>query len=163
MKNCLKRLWVPLVLAVSVSCSWEMDPYEGGDGVRMNLNGEKCVMVGTPNSAYARYVSGEEYRFETAEIFMLQLLDNRSFTLVLKVTDTAPIVTAKTYPKGTAVLIYDDSHEQISLSGEVVFLETGEETEACFDLSGTGADGTRYEMRHGFLRLLTQTVEEAQQ
>ena len=36
-----------LAMAAALSCTHKMDPYVGGDGLRANINSQKCVMRGS--------------------------------------------------------------------------------------------------------------------
>ena len=54
----MKRLFAIALALISLASCYKlsMDPYEGGDGVRANIDGRKCVMMGTVGSRnYASY------------------------------------------------------------------------------------------------------------
>lgn len=142
-----------------------MDPFEGGDGVRANINGNKCVMYGIPgNVAGASYTTGNTFTFQTATILMRHVLDGKEFHFRITVSDDAALEVGRRYSVGSggssAVISYvsdDVTGEDIPLTGWITFLQVGPEkstTEARFELSGR-TRGREYEVRHGFLRLYT--------
>lgn len=152
------------------SCLEEMDPYEGGDGVRANINGNKCVMVGIPgNTAGAFYTSGNDYAFQTAVISMSHVVDGRTIHFQLSVSDDAPLETGKRYSVGSgrnsAVISYvsdDVTGSDVKLKGWISFLQVGpgsSTTEARFELAGRSPH-REYDVRHGFLRLRTENGEQ---
>ena len=151
------------------SCLKEMDPFEGGDGVRANINGNKCVMIGIPgNTAGAFYSSGNDYTFQTAVIAMSHTMENQNFHFKISVSDEAPLETGKRYSvgsgKNTAVISYvsdDVTGSDIQLKGWISFLKVGPDastTEARFELTGRSPH-REYAVRHGFLRLFTDRGE----
>lgn len=52
------RLLTGLLLAAATflvsGCYTDMDPFEGGEGVRVNINGSKYIMLGMPGGYYAK-------------------------------------------------------------------------------------------------------------
>ena len=166
MKRILFLLCPALLLS---SCLEEMDPYEGGDGVRANINGSKCVMVGIPGkTAGAFYTSGNDYSFQTAVIAMSRAAGGQTVHFQISVSDEAPLETGKRYSVGsggnTAVISYvsdDVTGSDIKLKGWVSFLKVGpgsSATEARFELAGRSPH-REYDVRHGFLRLRTENGE----
>lgn len=157
------------VLALA-SCVKGMDPYEGGDGTRANINGAKCIMLGTVNSGttYASYSCMGPYVFRTSPLVLYHNIDQRSYTLNIEVSDDSPLVpgTRYTFPSGngSAYISYISSEvtgENIELRGWLVFNKISPDssiTEARFELEGTSYTGKKYSLRHGFLRLLTSTT-----
>lgn len=146
------------VLAAT-SCIANMDPFEGGDGVRANINGQKCVMSGTPGKVYATcsFESGAN-SFGT-HVEMMHLLDKTIFGLEFSFSDTTPFVTGKQYSIGSGTYkatLTTVSGEDVPLTGWVTFLKIGVESktvEAQFELDGQDAKGDKYAVRHGFMRL----------
>lgn len=139
-----------------------MDPFEGSDGVRANINGHKCVMDGNPGEKYVQYDA--ENHTLSVSVSMWQGYDNSRFRLVLTVQDAAPLTTGVRYHvslKGstTATLtgMSDSPNEAVSLVGWIEFLQLGadqEIVEAEFEMTGTAPkSNVDYDVRHGFLRL----------
>lgn len=166
MKRILFLLCSALLLS---SCLEEMDPFEGGDGVRANINGSKCVMVGIPgNTAGAFYTSGNEYAFQTAVISMSKAMGGQTIHIEFSVSDDAQLETGKRYSVGSgrnsAVISYvsdDVTGSDIKLKGWISFLQVGpgsSTTEARFELAGRSPH-REYDVRHGFLRLRTENGE----
>ena len=166
----MRRLILKLLplLLLAVSCTERMDPYEGGTGVRANINGYKCVMRGVSNKSYATYNVGESYSFSTQRLQLFKHMDGMSNCyLQVSISEPSALVTGKAYKIGTsgatAYLYLDGVDRGITLSGELTFLNDGPGsgvTEARFELSGKDRDGTKYDVRHGFKRLNTTKMEE---
>ena len=143
-----------------------MDPFEGGDGLRANINGNKCIMYDIPgNVAGAGYTVGNVFTFQTADILLRNKLDNQSLRFKLTVTDDASLEPGVKYSIGeggnTASLGYVEG-SSTALSGWIVFLRIGSDsstTEARFELYGKTRD-QEFDVRHGFLRLFTENHRE---
>ena len=143
-----------------------MDPFEGGDGLRANINGKKCIMYDIPgNVAGAGYTVGNVFTFQTADILLRNKLDNQSLRFKLTVTDDASLEPGVKYSIGeggnTASLGYVEG-SSTALSGWIVFLRIGSDsstTEARFELYGKTRD-QEFDVRHGFLRLFTENHRE---
>ena len=88
MKRIITYLASAFVLLAATSCIANMDPFEGGDGVRANINGQKCVMSGTPGKTYANcsFVDGAN-TFST-RVEMVHLLDMNGFKLSFSISST---------------------------------------------------------------------------
>lgn len=152
-----------LVLFSLSGCMMGMDPFEGGDGIRANINGQKCVMFGTPGEKNATYYVGSEKATFTASAILIQMLDTRALCISFSISDTGALMTDKKYTVGTGDNVvkldlgtYEITENAVPLSGWISFLQIskgGGAVEARFELEGQAADGTKYEVRHGFLRL----------
>ena len=156
------------LLAVALSlcgCVRDMDPFEGGDGVRVNINGQKCVMLGIPGGYYATLdTKDDECLFQSEVTMMTGFLSNIQdlFYINFDIRENDILVKDKKYTvsySGNKVvklrLPNDDasSYTEVSLKGWLSFLSLGQVVEARFELEGTGPAGKDYSLRHGFLRL----------
>lgn len=155
-----------LQLLLLSSCLKDMDPFEGGDGIRANLNGAKCVMMGYPgNSVGASYSEGNTFTFNTGEVMMTAFTTGQKLRFQITVSDDAALVVGHKYSVGdkgmtAGVKFVTDNGvgQTVPLNGWISFLQVGPEvstTEARFELTGTTLSGDRIEFRHGFLRLYT--------
>ena len=168
-------------LAVSLSgCITDMDPFEGGDGVRVNINGEKCVMYGMPGSYYATLDAANDVSTFRAEITMMTTVtdarinyllpekisfDRIVFDLSFNIQENNSFVREQKYEilafgTKTATMSLPEvdtntgsPNQTVKLKGWIYFLSLGNVIEARFDLDGKGPDGKEYTLRHGFLRL----------
>jgi hypothetical protein len=162
MKKIIRFIVAASALLALAGCVRDMDPFEGGDGVRANINGQKCVMLGDPGHKYASYSENPGGRF-SAKFEMMHMLDRSEFHMEFKVSETSPLVTGVRYTVGsgenTAQLSYafgNISGEAIPLAGWISFNKIGTDgatVEARFELEGVSADGREYSVRHGFMRL----------
>ena len=136
-----------------------MDPFEGGDGVRANINGQKCVMSGTPGKVYANCSFEDGANSFGTHVEMMHLLDKTNFGLSFSLTDTTPFATGQQYSIGSGTYkatLTTISGEDVPLTGWVTFLKIGvgsKTVEAQFELDGQDTKGDKYAVRHGFMRL----------
>ena len=168
MKKLIRLLTAVSVLFLSAGCIMEMDPFEGGDGIRANINGKKCVMLGTPGTKNANYYVGGEKATFTASAELMHMLDTQQLYISFNISDTGSLMTDKKYTVGTGdntVKLdfgpYGITENAVPLSGWISFLQIstgGSVIEARFELDGQATDGTRYAVRHGFLRLYNKDV-----
>ena len=161
----MKRILLLLLplLAILSGCFKDMDPFEGGDGVRANINGYKCVMLGVPGMDYANNGSGSAGYILNSDISMIRIIDRHPFRMTFSIIAPSGISTGFEYPisKGsafTATLIgpKEAPGEEIPLSGWIKFENEGTIAtlvEARFELTGKDSRGQDYSIRHGFLRL----------
>ena len=146
-------------LLAAASCIANMDPFEGGDGVRANINGQKCVMSGTPGDVYANCLFEWGANSFGTSVEMMHLLDKTIFKLAFSMSDTAPFMTGQKYNIGSGTYkatLTTVSGEDVRLTGWVTFLKIGvgsKTVEAQFELDGQDANGDKYAIRHGFMRL----------
>lgn len=164
----MKRLLflaIPL-LCILTGCFKDMDPFEGGDGVRTNLNGCKCVMLGTPGNVYISSTGDAGSYSVKSDVTMLRILDHHQFQLDFNIADTVAIVANQEYKIGTGnykvtlVGPKEAPGEEIPLKGWVKFLQlnpSGRIVEARFELDGKDSSGQDYTLRHGFMRLYKQS------
>lgn len=163
MKRLFRFIFCIVTALSAAACTDKMDPYEGGDGVRVNINGHACVMIGEPGKTAATYDAAAR-RFSTS-VNLERRSDGARYTLQLEVTDDSPLLAGQKYFAGTggckAVLsyVYNDVNENdIVLTGWIQMRRISTESktvEASFDLEGSSPGGTTYSLRHGFLRLYT--------
>ena len=176
----VKTLWFLSMAFVLSGCVRDMDPFEGGDGVRVNINGEKCVMLGTPGGYYAKMEATDDVSTFKSEIILIStLIDPEAqymnamlgfgfaqdsqirLNLAFDISDNNVFSKEKQYNIGSgnkkAVLTYvtDDTstNPDINLKGWISFLSLGKVIEARFELEGKSTGGKEYSLRHGFLRL----------
>ena len=166
MKRIITYLASAFVLLAATSCIANMDPFEGGDGVRANINGQKCVMSGTPGKTYANcsFVDGAN-TFST-RVEMVHLLDMNGFKLSFSISSTTPFTTGVKYSIGSGsnkATLTTLSGEEVTLSGWISFLKIGVSSntvEAQFELDGQDSNGDKYAVRHGFMRLFREKEGE---
>lgn len=164
----MKRLFFLLCASLLFfSCVKDMDPFEGGDGIRASFNGVKCVMYGLPGeSVGASYSEGNTFTFDTGEVLMAARTTGKRLRFRLTVSDDAALAPGRQYAVGSQGMtagvkfVTDDAigHE-IPLKGWVTFLQVGPQastTEARFELTGETLSEGKLEFRHGFLRLYTR-------
>lgn len=173
----IKLVTAVLAMLTLSGCIARMDPYKGGTGTRVNINGEKFVMVGVlgsaSNSIYTRKDGSYEYK---ASVFLRHLMESRSSQLEITITSSSPITEGKKYDLGTsssakAFLTWMDlvgkepyfeiqeSGSPIPLKGWLIFDRIGEkDVEARFELDSKSGD--KVVVRHAFLRLWTTFNDE---
>lgn len=150
------------VLLLAGSCTERMDPFEGSDGVRANINGYKCVMDGNRGQKYV-YWSTDGTPTVDITVNMVKQIDNQPFKLEFHVTDNTAITVGTTYHFSGASLYAKLSSppgapgEEVNMNGWIRFLQLKADSnivEAEFELDGTAQrSDEKYEVRHGFLRL----------
>lgn len=153
-----------VILTLS-GCVRDMDPFEGGDGVRVNINGQKCVMIGIPGGYYATLDTKDDECLFQSEVTMMTGFMSRYqdlFYLDFDIRENDILVKDKEYTvsySGNKViklmLPNEDasSYAEVKLKGWISFLSLGQVVEARFELEGSGSGGKEYSLRHGFLRL----------
>lgn len=178
----MRKLLLPIVAALLAvwSCSSDLDPFEGTDGIRFNLNGIKYVMQDGFMSPIPLEVT-ETGVVINASMSGSSLLDVASITINLCPLDQLAVDTEyKTGENGISaeLLLYfsgmpdiwtalsskpeepaaeaqpQEDPQPIPLEGWVkrVASET-EKLELLFEFSGKDPEGNQYELKHGFLRL----------
>jgi len=156
MRRMLKRFLIPLLLFGTVSCDSYMDPFEGSDGLRANINGAKCIMDGVRGRKYVDSYTTEAGQFVSCEIDLVRREDGHTFKIAFNlVSEGAPVSTGTRLSVGPSeashATISSGSGKAVELSGWVYFnqFEEGNAVaEAEFEL-----DGPSYKIRHGFFRL----------
>lgn len=162
----MKKVLFLLCAVLLSSCVKDMDPFEGGDGIRANFNGAKCVMYGFPGESHgASYSEGNTYTFSTGEVLMWAATAGKRFHFRLTVSDDAALVPGQRYSIGsggmTAGIKFISENgvgREVPLRGWITFLKVGPETsttEARFELDGETLAEGQLTFRHGFLRLYT--------
>lgn len=176
----VKTLWFLSMAFVLSGCVRDMDPFEGGDGVRVNINGEKCVMYGIPGGYYATLDVANDVSTFKSEITMMSsivdahinyiipemsTIDRTAFMLGFNIAENDIFVKEKKYEiktsgdKKASMTVSSlntdtgSSEEVIKLKGWAYFLSLGNVVEVRFELDGKDSNGKEYALRHGFLRL----------
>ena len=163
MRKFFYLLLLPVLLLSGSSCSEIMDPFEGSDGVRANINGYKCVMDGYHGNQYVTWPTGGSATL-SINVRMVKLLDNQNFMLQLNVSDNTAVSTGIEYhftPGGPCSAILSSppgaAGVEVPMSGWIRFLQLDAGShivEAEFELSGTAPRSREeFDVRHGFLRL----------
>lgn len=162
----MKRLFAIALALISLASCYKlsMDPYEGGDGVRANIDGRKCVMMGTVGSrSYASYsVYTDSCVFLTQVPLANRILtDDATYRLSIKLKTGTAIVVNQDYSLtgNDAKVLFPGSHDTEPLSGWIHFTlldPAAHLVEATFELSS--ADHT---VKHGFMRLPIEYVNHA--
>ena len=154
------------MLLLPVSCYKHMDPFEGGDGVHINLNGKKCTMVGFTGNSNVEYMITDDNTYDIiSDVTMIQWSTRDKFGMYFHLSDNSQFETGKKYhiggTEGSRIIIYPYKGEKfsgVSLEGEIEFLNLADKDpfiEALFELDGTSAqDGKSYTVRHGYFNLI---------
>jgi len=125
----------------------------GGDGVRVNINGNNYVMFGQVGSkTYATAGISQQRRFHLSAPLVSMLYDQeRKYTLSIDYLSTSALKTDIKYDITDNASLQVADGDKSPLTGWIKFtmidLNTGK-IEACFELSST-----QFSLRHGFLRL----------
>ena len=179
MNNHMKKLLLPIIalLLTAGSCTSSMDPFEGTDGIRFNLNGKKYVMQ-SGLLGLDPLVETEDGRIVKANMQGPSFLDLVSFTLNLCKADQLAVdkeyktgengisATIKPYVPSTPTIaaVEEDTTEPkeevkpetppVQLQGWVkrVASET-DQLEILFEFTGKDTEGNEFVIKHGFLRL----------
>ncbi|MBQ9310119.1 MAG: hypothetical protein IJ222_04560 [Bacteroidales bacterium] len=137
---CKLGVFLACVLA-AVACATDMDPFQGGTGVRANINGRAYIMIGSPNGT--SYVFMPNDKVFNCSVILMSRVGSENLKLSFGLEDVSALVTGKQYS------LIDAHLGDASMSGTVIFNTLGPGyVEAGFSLSGGG-----YDVRHGFLRL----------
>lgn len=175
----MKKLLLPIIalLLTAGSCTSSLDPFEGTDGIRFNLNGKKYVMQ-SGILGLSPVVETEDGLTVRANMQGPSFLDFVSFSLDLCKADQLAVdkeyktgengisATIKPYVPSTPSIAAteEDAAEPkeeakpetppVQLQGWVkrVASET-EQLEILFEFTGKDAEGNEYVIKHGFLRL----------
>ena len=138
-------------LLALAGCSRDMDPFVGGPGVRMNVNGKKYVMHGRSNSNYlTKSLDAAPYSV-SLNVTMTGL--DASFDFSLSMSESSAPVAGRQYSCTASI---SQGSDVIPMTGSIEFTRLPGDTptvEGLFELSGTGADGTAYKVTHGFFRM----------
>ena len=93
----IKHLLVTAMLAVLAGCEMTVsDPFAGQDGIRVNMNGCKCVTWSESSKLSAQYTLASDYRFSSST-GLIRVIDETLFRLNLTVLDSQPLQTGKKY------------------------------------------------------------------
>ena len=163
----MKRFFLLLLLLpgllIAASCTDRMDPFEGADGVRANINGHKCVMDGVHGkTGYVTYNAGPGASMDI-EVNMKQELTQQYFGMKFHLQADGVFQTGKDYAitktgDNTAKITgpFGSPGEDVALEGVFRFLKLDYSSfvEAEFEMDGKAEhSGESYAVRHGFLRL----------
>ena len=162
----MKRLFAIVLAVFSLASCYKlsMDPYEGGDGVRANIDGRKCVMMGTVGSrSYASYsVYTDSCVFLTQVPLANRILaEDATYRLSIKLKTGAAIAVDQDYSLAgeDATILFPGKLKPEALSGWIRFSlldPAAHLVEATFELSS--AD---HSVKHGFIRLPIEYVNHA--
>lgn len=151
-------LFLPLL---AMGCNREMDPFAGGLGIRMNVNGMRCVSFDSDANGYAEFsmpAEGESGTYAFSKTMSMQMTGAGPYEFFISATSPSRITAGKSYAC-TAWLEIDMKH--VPLKGKLTFVsleDDGRYVEAEFELSGN-SDGKEYVVKHGFLRLRRRAGE----
>lgn len=140
----LIKLALALCFALSLcSCVTDMDPFQGGTGLRANIDGKVYVMIGSPeDTGYVTMGGSPENSFEVS-VTLRGRTGNATVQFEMSLNENSALSTGQKYTVSSAILQGD------SLSGWIKFnMISSNMVEAEFELSGG-----RREVKHGFLRL----------
>ncbi len=151
MKALFKYCYLALMLVLFVSCEAEYDPFLGGEGVRMNVNGKKSVMITRHESRTYVFNDKDENGQSLSLSTQMSWLESRVyFRLVISDPDT--LLQGNTYP-ARGILGGDQDGGILNGVAEIITLNPESQyVEAVFELSG-GAATSPYVVKHGFFRL----------
>lgn len=144
-------LFAIFALLAIAGCDRNMDPFEGGSGVRMNVNGKKYVMHGRSDSKPLSITTEGTPSNLMFTVTMTGL--SNSFEFSMNSSDPGTFLEGKSYPATAKMAL---GSEDVALSGTLEFTRLSADSslvDALFELSGSGADGTSYNVTHGFFRL----------
>ena len=151
----MKKYSIFLLAAAALvcSCATDMDPFQGGDGIRANVNGRKCVMFDDVNTSYSYSNHGDTCHFSCSANMRLGTGEDLTFSIDME--SYQPFVEGNSYAIGnganSAYLKQYQSDQAPVLKGWLKFLKAPSESglvEARFEL-----ENADYSVRHGFLRL----------
>lgn len=175
--NHMRKLLLPFMalLLAAGSCTSSLDPFEGTEGIRFNLNGKKYVMQ-SGFFSLAPLIETEDGIIVSASMSGPSILDFVSFNLNLCTADQLAVdkeyktgengisATIKPYVPSTTSITATEEEETkeevtpetppVQLQGWVkrVASET-EQLEVLFEFTGKDTEGNEYVIKHGFLRL----------
>lgn len=142
-----------VLLLTSASCIYKMDPYEGGTGVRMTVNGRKFVMDGSPTQEYVKNVKNSTSHTVSFSVGMLGLKSSVKFNF--SVSDADTLIQGRKYPAKASIEGLVDQSNKVNFAGEVELLvlePNSQNVEGLFEFTGR-KDGVEYSIKHGFFRL----------
>lgn len=156
--------FVPAFFCLMTSCiKHKMDPLEGQNGLRVNIDGCKYVMYSDyPDLSQAVIESyGDGFRFSTVPYIMSEMDEQQYYLKIIVISDSA-FTTDKEYFSDKCALQFVDEdgklpYKEVPLDGEIVFNRIDRKkklVEASFEMSGQHA------VKHGFLRLVTVLADQ---
>lgn len=162
----MKRIgFIGMVCALLLTgCVSHLDPYAGTEGLRVNVNGQKCVMElvyvssshSSPSYTYTDNVDGKvEFSFRSNLVHKRQEMsglqvkhDNYRFSLSLETA--GPLVLDRAYDVTAGIGPEDLGDDNLTpLHGTITFLSLSPAIQARFEMASAG---NAYVLRHGFLR-----------
>lgn len=156
MSRIAKLLVLSLLPMLFMGCEREMDPFTGGLGIRMNVNGKRCVSFDSDANGYAEFstttAEGEAGTYSFSKTMSMQMTGAGPYEFFISASSTSPMTVGKAYAC-EARLEIDMKH--VPLNGNLTFVslaDDGQYVEAEFELSGN-SEGKEYVVKHGFLRL----------
>ena len=146
-----RSLLLVFLLLLFVSCEHAYDPFEGGKGVRMNMNGKKCVMVARSDRQVYVYNNKDGYG-QTLSFSAKMGWQDTQFAFRLRISDPDTLIQGYTYPAKARI---GSDQDGVSLEGfaEIVTLNPMSlDIEALFEFTG-GNLKESYVVKHGYFRL----------
>lgn len=165
-----KLLFALLVALLASGCNMRMDPFEGGNGSRANINGEKYLMSDVVLFPKKASFDNTGSGYFSVRILFQHLMGERVCMLDIRLESPTPFVVGEKYTisasSETPCTLWWTSNQEIAsrtvdyetvpkeaLDGWIVFNKTdGDTVEASFEFD-CPSSGTA--IRHGFMRLLT--------
>lgn len=146
------KLFLAFLLLFAVSCYHDWDPFTGDEGVRMNMNGKKYVMV-TYRGERKPYVYNKQNTYEQT-LYLTATMGWQGTRIGFRmwISDPDTLIQGNTYPAKARI---GEDQDGVSLEGfaEILTLNpTSRKVEALFELSG-GNSKESYIVKHGFFRL----------
>lgn len=150
MKMLKKLLYLLLALPVIASCTNYLDPFLGGQGASVNINGGRYVMLEREDPAIISFLQGEENYSAYINLPLFHKADLSFCLIELYLQSPEEFVCGKPY----AVTAQSRVNKDYPLSGEVTFsLLEGGVCEASFQLdAGVVPAYGAMAFRHGFIR-----------
>lgn len=151
MRSFTKYFSLAALLLFFVACEIELDPFTGGYGVRMNVNGAKAVQLERRDTAYV-YKSKDEDGQKISLSARMKCRDE-FFNFSIIVSDPDTLLQGNTYPAKARIGEWQDIY---SLDGTVEILTLNPDNpniEGLFEFSGP-VRGKQFEIKHGYFRLI---------
>lgn len=145
------KLFLAFLLLFAVSCDSEWDPFTGEEGVRMNMNGKKYVMV-THRERMPYVYNNQNVYEQTLSLTVTMGWQGTRIGFRMWISDPDTLIQGNTYPAKARI---GEDQDGVSLEGfaEILTLNpTSRKVEALFELSG-GNSKESYIVKHGFFRL----------
>ena len=148
-------LSVAAIILIHSCESFATDPFEGGNGVRMNLNGKKYIENAILPVRKELLIDFSEGGIIHLNVGMTGIGDSLSFRMNIFDSDT--LISGRTYP-ATATIKKDGVTVNLQGYADLLTIEPeSQNTEALFELTGTDGD-VDYVVKHGLFRLKSYDI-----